>query len=83
MGIALRRLGLSNSAVRSWISLLRLRKDRHTRDLLERFSNCYGMAKQPSTEMDDWSQDRPRRRDDWEKKKKAKKKHNRFDDDDW
>ncbi len=54
MGIALRRLGLSNSAVRSWISLLRLRRDRHTRELLERFSNCYGMAKQPSSEMDDW-----------------------------
>jgi len=40
-------------------------------------------AAPPAPETDDWSEDRPRRRDSWEKKKKAKKKRNRWDDDDW
>ena len=54
MGIALKRLGLSNSAIRSWLVSLRVKKRKNTKKLLQRFSNSYGMAKQDSVEMDDW-----------------------------
>ncbi len=54
MGIALKRLGLSNSAIRSWLSSLRVKRRKNTKRMLNRFSNSYGMAKQDSVEMDDW-----------------------------
>jgi hypothetical protein len=54
MGIALKRLGYSNSAVRSWITSLRMRRHKETRALLGRFCNCYGMAKQECGDQDDW-----------------------------
>jgi hypothetical protein len=54
LGIALKRLGLSNSAVRSWIAAHRAKRQRHTYELLERFSNSYGMAKQSCPDQDDW-----------------------------
>jgi hypothetical protein len=54
LGIALRRLGFCNSAVRSWIAAHRTRKQRHTLELLERFANSYGMAKQGCQDLDDW-----------------------------
>jgi hypothetical protein len=54
LGIALKRLGLSNSAVRSWIAAHRARRQRHTQELLARFSNSYGMAKQSCEDQDDW-----------------------------
>jgi hypothetical protein len=54
LGVALNRLGLSNSAVRSWIAAHRTRRQRHTHDLLIRFSNSYGMAKQSCEDLDDW-----------------------------
>ena len=54
LGIALKRLGLSNSAVRSWIVAHRTKRQRHTHELLERFANSYGMAKQSCPDQDDW-----------------------------
>jgi hypothetical protein len=54
LGIALRRLGFSQSAIKSWMSCQRLNKRGHTRKMLSRFTNCYGMERQESSEADDW-----------------------------
>jgi hypothetical protein len=54
LGIALNRLGYSNSAVRSWTASLRMKRSKHTRQMLGRFANSYGMAKQGCRELDDW-----------------------------
>jgi hypothetical protein len=54
LGIALRRLGFSQSAIKSWMSCQRLNKRGHTRKMLFRFTNCYGMERQETTEADDW-----------------------------
>lgn len=54
LGIALRRLGFSQSAIKSWMSCQRLNKRGHTRKMLSRFTNCYGMEKQNTTDADDW-----------------------------
>jgi hypothetical protein len=54
LGIALRRVGYSNSAIRSWVASQKMRKRKHTRALLERFCNGYGMAKQDCEAQDDW-----------------------------
>jgi hypothetical protein len=54
LGMALRRLGFPNSAVRTWITSQRARRHRQTRELIQRFANGYGMAKQRSGDLDDW-----------------------------
>ena len=54
LGVALRRVGYSQSAIKSWTTCLRLNKRGHTRKLLARFTNCYGMDRQDTTEADDW-----------------------------
>jgi uncharacterized protein YchJ len=54
LGMALRRLGFPNSAVRTWITSQRARRDKQTRLLIRRFANGYGMAKQLSADLDDW-----------------------------
>jgi hypothetical protein len=54
LGIALRRLGFCQSAIKSWTSCQRLNKRGHTRKMLSRFTNCYGMERQDTTEADDW-----------------------------
>ena len=54
LGIALQRIGYSNSAIRSWVTSLKMKKSRHTRALLDRFCNEYGMAKQDCEAQDDW-----------------------------
>ena len=54
LGIALRRLGYSNSAIRSWVISQKMKKSKHTRALLQRFCNDYGMAKQECESQDDW-----------------------------
>jgi hypothetical protein len=54
LGVALKRVGYSNSAIRSWATSLRMKKSRHTRALLERFCNDYGMAKRDCQAEDDW-----------------------------
>jgi hypothetical protein len=54
LGVSLQRLGLSNSAIRAWIAAQRARKFRRNRELLERYANPYGMAKQLCDDLDDW-----------------------------
>jgi len=54
LGITLHRLGFNNSAVRSWIASLRMKRSKHTRQVLDRFANSYGMAKQGCCDLDDW-----------------------------
>ena len=54
LGIALRGLGFSQSAIKSWMSCQRLNKRGHTRKMLSRFTNCYGMERQDTREADDW-----------------------------
>jgi hypothetical protein len=54
LGVALKRVGYSNSAIRSWVISHRMKKSRHTRALLERFCNDYGMAKRDCEAEDDW-----------------------------
>jgi hypothetical protein len=53
LGIALRRLGFVHPAVKSWIACQRLNKRGHTRKLLSRYLNSYGMERQASSEADD------------------------------
>jgi len=54
LGIALRRTGHSQTAIRSWLSCTHLKKRGHSRRMLERMLNGYGMARQPSEGGDDW-----------------------------
>lgn len=54
LGIGLRRLGFPQSAIKSWISSQRLNKRGHTRKMLSRLTNCYGMERQDTTADDDW-----------------------------
>ena len=54
LGVALRRMGFSQSAIKSWISCQRLNKRGHTRKMLARLTNSYGMERQASAQEDDW-----------------------------
>ncbi len=54
LGIALRRAGHSQTALRSWLSCTQLKKRGHSRRMLARMVNGYGMARQPSEDGDDW-----------------------------
>ena len=54
LGVALQRVGFPQSAIKSWISCQRLNKRGPTRKMLSRYTNCYGMERQDSTEADDW-----------------------------
>lgn len=53
-GIALQRVGCSDSALRSWLSGGRVQKRGHSKRMADRFTNGYGMAKQGSVDLDDW-----------------------------
>ena len=55
LGVALRRLGYSQSAIRSWLSAQRLHKRGHIRRILARITNGYGMEKLACEELDDWA----------------------------
>jgi hypothetical protein len=54
LGIALRRAGFGNSAIRSWVTSHKMKRSKHIRALLDRFCNSYGMAKQDCEAQDDW-----------------------------
>jgi hypothetical protein len=54
LGIALRRVGYPQCAVKSWASCQKLIKRGNIRKMLSRFTNCYGMDRKPSPEADDW-----------------------------
>jgi hypothetical protein len=53
-GVALKKIGLHDSAVQSWVLSLRLVKTPPVLRAVKRFSNEYGMAKQGFAELDDW-----------------------------
>jgi hypothetical protein len=54
MGITLKRLGYTDSAVKSWLGSNRLLKNAYASKMLKRFSNDYGMARQSCSDLDDW-----------------------------
>jgi tetratricopeptide (TPR) repeat protein len=54
LGIALMRLGHRSSAIDSWRASHRLRRGTFALRMLQRYANCYGMARQTSGELDDW-----------------------------
>jgi hypothetical protein len=54
LGIALKRSGHSQTAIRSWLSCAQMKKRGHSRRMLERMVNGYGMARQASEGGDDW-----------------------------
>ena len=54
LGVALRRMGFSQSAIKSWISCQRLNKRGHTRKMLARLTNSYGMERKANALEDDW-----------------------------
>ena len=53
MGVTLQRLGCLSGAIQSWLSSLRLNKDRYAMKMIQRYSNCYGMERQETVELDD------------------------------
>ncbi len=54
LGVALRRLGHPETAIKSWVSCQRLQKRGHARRMLSRLTNSYGMEKQKREDLDDW-----------------------------
>jgi hypothetical protein len=54
LGVALQRVGFPQSAIKSWISCQRLNKRGPSRKMLSRYTNCYGMERQGSSDADDW-----------------------------
>ena len=54
LGVTLRKLGMANCALKSWGAARRLTKDLYAGRFLQRFSNDYGMAKQSTSDLDDW-----------------------------
>jgi hypothetical protein len=54
MGVTLKRLGCLSGAIQSWLSSLRLNKDRYAMKMIKRHSNCYGMERQETEQLDDW-----------------------------
>jgi hypothetical protein len=55
LGVGLKRLGYSQSAIRSWLSCRRLHKRGHIARILARITNGYGMEKMACEELDDWA----------------------------
>ncbi len=53
-GITLRKIGLYDSAVKSWNAAKRVCKSPLYLTYVKRFSNEYGMARQAHPELDDW-----------------------------
>lgn len=53
VGVTLKKLGHSNSAIRFWISSYRVNKNKYAREMLKRFSNGYGFKKEKNIELDD------------------------------
>lgn len=53
LGVCLRKAGMRNRAVASWVESTRLVKRGHSREKILRVTNSYGMARQESGEADD------------------------------
>ena len=54
LGVALKRMGFCQSAIKSWTSCQRLNKRGHTRKMLARLTNSYGMERRANPQEDDW-----------------------------
>ncbi len=54
LGIALKRLGHPETAIKSWVSCQKLKKRGYSKRMLLRMTNEYGMQKQCGEEQDDW-----------------------------
>jgi hypothetical protein len=54
LGVTLKRLGHSQTAIKSWLSCRRLMKRGHAGRMLARLTNHYGMERQDSENLDDW-----------------------------
>jgi hypothetical protein len=54
LGVTMRKLGLTNPALRSWIAGQRLVKRGLAGKMLARYANEYGMERQVCSEADDW-----------------------------
>ncbi|MBN2049640.1 MAG: SEC-C domain-containing protein [Spirochaetales bacterium] len=54
LGITLRKLGLSDSALKSWSAGSRVDRSSSAARMLKRFQNEYGMKRQPTRDQDDW-----------------------------
>lgn len=55
LGITLRKLGLPESALKSWSAGYRIAKNSSAGRMLKRFQNEYGMKRQSTSEEDDWN----------------------------
>lgn len=55
LGIALRKLGLPDSAIKSWSAGSRVDRHGSAAKMLKRFQNEYGMRRQNTPEEDDWN----------------------------
>jgi len=53
LGIAMKKLGLMNSAIKLWVSAYKIRKNRLVRKMIEYNANGYGMMKQANPILDD------------------------------
>jgi hypothetical protein len=54
LGVALKRLGHTETAIKSWFSCQKLKKRGHMRRMLVHLTNDYGMERQRREETDDW-----------------------------
>ncbi len=54
IGITLKKLGVPNGAVKSWIVAQKLNKTGYSAKMVKRFVNEYGMTKQNTPYEDDW-----------------------------
>jgi len=53
LGVAMKKLGLLNSAIKLWVSAYKIKKNRLVKKMLERYANGYGMVKQANLALDD------------------------------
>ena len=54
-GITLKKLGIPNGALKSWVVAQKLNKTGYGAKMIKRFINEYGMNKQENSYLDDWS----------------------------
>jgi uncharacterized protein YchJ len=54
LGVALTKIGCSNSALKCWLTSQKLHKTSYATKMIKRFSNEYGMIKQQTERLDDW-----------------------------
>ena len=55
LGIALRKVGLPSSALKSWVTARNVGKRSSYARMAARFINDYGMLRQMSSDLDDWN----------------------------